>query len=193
MFGVSWRFHSSLIGGASIQKSDAHYLKKRAALTKKRRPSSFQFSLEKEPQTELHTSRIVGAVELQEAGVVNALVDRIELCMVKGVEHLPFEVEPGLLVDREFFGESKVKVETARQVKRVAPHIAEREACRYRKSSRVVIEHPERSAINRRLLGGRDRRWITHLVRPRPGALAIAYSGVVTIRRIIFYAERVAR
>src|SRR5580700_3286838 len=111
--------------------------------------------------------------------------------MVKGVEHLPFEVEPGFLIDREFFGESKVKVETAWQIKRITPHIAERESSRYRKSARVVIEHPERSGIRRLFLRGRDCGRIAYLVRPRAGALAIAYARVIAKRRIVFYAERV--
>src|SRR5580698_2221065 len=120
-------------------------------------PSSFSFRLlEVEAHAKLHAPRIVCPVELQKARIVNAGVDRVELRMVKHVEHLPFEVEPGLLIDREFFGESEVKVETARQVKRISADIAKSEARRYRKSVWIVVKVPSlREGINRISLGGR--------------------------------------
>src|SRR5271168_1545674 len=171
MFGVSWRFHSSLSGGASIQKTDASNQKKRRSDLVGPPPS--WPSLEIEPQPKLHAPWIVSAVELQKAGIVEAIIDRVELCVVKQIEQLPLEVETGPLVDGEPLGNSEVKVDTPRQGKRVAPHIAKRESGRHRKSARVVIEHPKRSGIRRRFLGGRDCGWIAHLVRPRARALTI--------------------
>jgi hypothetical protein len=186
MFGVAWCFISSSTGGASIQKSDGHYQKKRAALMKKAPSSSFQFQLEVEPQTELHAPRIMGAVQLEEATGCSGnkgVVDAVELRVVKEVECLHAEFKSGPFVDGEPFESAEIEVEACRQIQSVPSDIPEPQPRRNRKGTRVIEE--QRIRVAAKGVGIADQ------VGPIPaGRRAVCYACVIPESASIGYAER---
>src|SRR5580700_11572947 len=176
MFGVSWRFRSSSISGASIQKTDGHYLKKRAALTKKAPPSSVEFPLKVETQSELHDARQVSRVYVQEVCAVestrgdlvrHAAVDAVELRVVEKIEILPPEIHASFLGELEPLEEPEVKVRAARQIQGIAADVSKSKARGNRKGQRVV---EERARYARVLIASETAKRTGNLVRTRPGA-----------------------
>src|SRR5580658_3021733 len=104
MFGVSWRFHSSLISGASIQKSATHYRKKwqkKGGAPCEAPPCLSHTRLELQTQAELHPARRVCAVQIEKVRASVRRTDGVELRMVEEVEILPAEIQ--------FFGFAELK------------------------------------------------------------------------------------
>src|SRR5580704_2408269 len=166
-------FLSSWTGGGSIQKTDGHYLKKRAALTKKAPPSSFQFPLEVEPQPKLHDSRIVRCIQMQECASSEGRAYAVVLGVVKEVVVLPAKFETGPLVDGEPLEGPEVEVNASGQSERVAPHVSERQADGHRKRCRVVGERP---AVRRILIGCETRFGVTGQIGARPARVVDRYG-----------------
>src|SRR5437016_7536407 len=129
------------------------------------RPFLVEAELEIKPQTELHAARVVCAVQMQKgAAASKAVIDAVELRVIKDVERFPAEFESSFFADGETLEDAEAEVEASGIVQGVPPDVAKSQPTRGGIGRWVVSE---RSRDGRILIGSKASARISRQIRTR--------------------------